>query len=143
MHFHSNDPTFVELPEHDEHARASVASSGGRSGRLVDDEAVWVQVEVLIRAVLAKPPPSSSTVDPDWARLFLFCEKHREVLAARVRSRRKIANPGLLDLWLRQLVSPPPGIWGGVRLGLLPLIRAAGIPPRSEFEPMFRDFPNG
>jgi hypothetical protein len=143
MHFHPNEPTFVELPEYDEDARASVAFTGGHSERAVDEEAVCVQVEMLIRAVLVKPPPSSNMADPDWARLFRFCEKHREVLAARVRSRRKIANPGRLDLWLRQLASPPPGTWGGARLGLLPLIRAAGIPPRSEFEPMFSDFSNG
>lgn len=98
---------------------------------------VLKQVEVLIRAVLRKPAPSSIESDPDWARLFRFCEKHRHVLADSLRARKKTDLPGYLDLWLRQLASPPRGEWSGARLGLMPFIRVAGFPPRSDDDPMF------
>jgi hypothetical protein len=103
----------------------------------VDEQAVLMQAEALIRAVLRKPPSSANTSDSDWARLFHFCEDHRYLLAARVSARRKATDLGYLDLWLRQLASPPRGQWASARLSLLSLIRVAGIPPRIDYEPMF------
>jgi hypothetical protein len=128
---------------HGQRAGASATNSVTAAEPPVDEGRVWMEVEVLIQRLIDKPPPGSKMVDPDWMRLFRFCEKHRNLIASRVRARRKIVDPGRLDLWLRQLASPPPGRWGGVRYGLLPLIRATGIPPRSEYELMFTDTSSG
>ncbi len=131
------DPSFSEYLDHSDEPHEPLPKTVKSATSGDHHVPVLTQVEVLIRAVLGKPAPSSTGSDPDWARLFRFCEKHRHVLADCLRSRKKTDLPGYLDLWLRQLASPPRGEWSGARLGLMPFIRVAGIPPRSDDDPMF------
>jgi hypothetical protein len=98
---------------------------------------VLARFEELVEAVLSSPPPVVATADPDWRRLFRWCDTHRGLLAERASQRNKLTRPQRADVWLRELASPPKTGWDGVRHGALPFIRLVGMLPRSSGEPMF------
>lgn len=131
------DQSFSALDDHGDVLHEPTSTIGKSAASGAHEALVLTQVEVLIRAVLRKPAPSSIESDPDWVRLFRFCEKHRHALVDCLRARKKLVRPAYLDLWLRQLASPPRGKWSDVRLGLMPFIRVAGYPPRRDDDPMF------
>jgi hypothetical protein len=107
------------------------------------EERIMMRFEALVEAVLYRPPPSAARPDPDWNRLFRWCHTHRNFLATRARSTGKLASPNRVDLWLRELASPPKGVWDGVRQGAISYIRLVGIPPRGSSEAMFTNRPAG
>lgn len=107
--------------------------------KILSEEMVLNQLEALIRMVLSSPPPDVPNSDPDWARLFAWCHKHREVMARRARQIRRspVRHVHGLDRWLLELASPPKGTWEGVRYGVMPFIRLVGMLPRPNGDAMF------
>ena len=105
------------------------------------EKLVLGQLEELIRALLSSPPPSVPNSDPEWARLFAWCHKHRDFLARRTRKLRRESAQALgVDAWLLELASPPKGDWEGVRYGVMSFIRLVGMLPRAKGEAMFTGF---
>lgn len=102
---------------------------------------VLERFEQLVEAVLPLPPPSVPCSDPHWVALFRWCDRHRVVLAARARRFQRKGVQSRLDLWLRELATPPKGQWEGVRYGALPFIRMVGLPPRGDGETLFTAVP--
>jgi hypothetical protein len=98
---------------------------------------VLMRFEELVEAILFKSPPSLNTSDPDWLRLFAWCHKHRASLSTQARLWGKLAEPRRVDVWLRELASPPNGTYLGVRRGAISYIRMVGLPPRGDGEPLF------
>jgi hypothetical protein len=93
--------------------------------------------ESLVEAVLLLPPPSVPCSHPQWAALFRWCGRHRKQLAARARDCIRNDSQERVDVWLRELASPPKGMWDGVRYGAMQYIRLVGHLPRNSGQPMF------
>jgi hypothetical protein len=112
-----------------------------QSGSVPSTDLILRHFEELVEAVLHRPPPSTPTSDPDWLRLFGWCYIHREFLAGHARRWTRLGKPGRVDIWLRELASPPNRTYQGVRNGAMYYIRLVGLPPRSDGEPMFTAAP--